>query len=223
MPNIFHAYWLDEKLDFNAEGQWNLPNEACLPSSLSNKISLPKPDLAMSFKLKSIVVDSKWYSDPIPSDLAPCLSPDGDPRCFPFLFMEVKKAHADLADAERANLYSASQALYNIFLWMARAKKKDEFFEKVRVFSFVFNVEKLSVRVHRAEKTEEDNGLGYCFDELFNLPQYTRDQVCLLLNSLLKKYAVEELHPILKETFEIVIKKQIAVESNKRRQRETRG
>jgi hypothetical protein len=52
------------------------------------------------------------------------------------------------------NLHSASQALLNIYRWTKSADKEEEFFDKVRVFSFALNAQELSVRVHRATHHE---------------------------------------------------------------------
>ena len=207
MINTFHTYWLNETLDYNTEGIWSLPRDVCLPSTIRNTVRMPKPDLAMSFKMSTLTTDADG-ADPIPPGIAPCLYPDGGFRCFPFLFMEVKKAGADLIDAERDNLYNASQALYNIYQWMKEASEEDAFFDKVRVLSFVFNVKELNVRVHRAARSSSSTTKGalrFVFDELYVLPRYTRDQACLLLNSLLENYAIKELHPILKRAFAAVV------------------
>jgi len=53
-----------------------------------DEVSLPKPDLAIFFKLESLS-DNPFGS--IPNDLNYCLRPDNveGERCFPFLFMEV--------------------------------------------------------------------------------------------------------------------------------------
>lgn len=223
MVSVFHPSWLHNTLDFNTEGQWSLPEDVCLPSTQSGKIKMPKPDLAISFKLSSLTVD-KDNADPIPLELASCLSPDGGFRCFPFLFMEVKKAGADLADAERDNLYSASQALYNIYQWMLQASREDRLLDKIRVFSFVFNAKELSVRVHRAARSET-GGLKFLFDDLFGPSKYTKDQACRLLDSLLENYVIEKLYPILKDIFKDVSNQEVErqIQLSKRRARDTRG
>jgi hypothetical protein len=201
MINIVNQYWLGKIFDWNSEGQWSQPKDTRLPSREDDDISLPKPDLAISFTLKSFTGDVD-DSDPIPADLEKCLSPDGGSRCFPFLFMEVKKAGADLQDAYIANLHSASQALYNMYNWMMQAGKEQEFFHKIRVFSLVFNAQDLSVRIHRAERLPTANGaLKFQFDEFSPLDRYTRDQACLLINTILTNYATPELHPTLKAAF----------------------
>ena len=124
---------------------------------------MSKPDLAMFFVLDSFVGEN--IEDPIPTELEKCISPHGGDRCFPFLFMELKKAGADLQDAYLANLHSASQALYNIYSWMVRVDRENEFLNDFRVFSLVFNAQDLSFRVHRAAK--KDGAIYFHFAELY--------------------------------------------------------
>ncbi|KAH8666005.1 hypothetical protein BGZ60DRAFT_529259 [Tricladium varicosporioides] len=76
MIHIINQYWLDQIFDWNTEGQWSQPKETRLPSREDDDISLPKPDLAISFTLNSFTI-AEDESDPIPADLAKCLSPDG--------------------------------------------------------------------------------------------------------------------------------------------------
>ena len=78
--------------DWNCKGQWSLPKDSCLPSQKDDDISLPKPGLAVSFTLKSLTGEHDDSDEE-------CISPDGHSRCFPFLFMEVKKTASDLQDA----------------------------------------------------------------------------------------------------------------------------
>jgi hypothetical protein len=194
MIHIINQYWLDPIFDWNTEGQWSQPKDARLPSRVDDEISLPKPDLAISFKLKSFTF-AEDESDPVPEDLKNCLSPDGGKRCFPFLFLEAKKGGADFKDAYIANLHSASQALYNIHSWMVRCDKEKLFLDKVRVFSVVINAQDLGIRVHRAVKMPSRGGeLSFLFDELRPSGRYTKDQVCLLIKTILNDYAAKELH-----------------------------
>ncbi len=205
MIHIINQYWLGGFFDWNSEGSWSQPEDSRLPSSKADTISSPRPDLAMFFTLKSFTGEA--IDDPIPSELEKCISPDGGDRCFPFLFMEVKKAGADLQDAYTANLHSASQALYNIYTWMVRLGQEEKFYNDVRVFSLVFNAQDLSVRVHRAEMRE--NGTVYfLFDELLPLQRYTKDQACLLIKTTVAEYAAKELHPLLKTAFKEVTKQE---------------
>jgi len=205
MIHIINQYWLGGFFDWNSEGSWSQPEDSRLPSSKADTISSPRPDLAMFFTLKSFTGEA--IDDPIPSELEKCISPDGGDRCFPFLFMEVKKAGADLQDAYTANLHSASQALYNIYTWMVRLGQEEKFYNDVRVFSLVFNAQNLSVRVHRAEMRE--NGTVYfLFDELLPLQRYTKNQACLLIKTTVAEYAAKELHPLLKIAFKEVTKQE---------------
>ena len=201
MIHMINQYWLGEIFDWNCEGQWSQPKDTRLPSIEDDEISLPKPDLAMFFTLESFSGEDD--EDPIPSELEKCISPDGRDRCFPFLFMEVKKAGTDLQEAQMANLHSASQALYNMYMWVVRAKNEQQFFNTVRVFSLVFNAQDLSVRVHRAA-LRENGEIGFRFDELLPLKRYTKDQACLLIRTIATEYAANELHPLLLEIFKKV-------------------
>ena len=202
MIEIIDRHQLHHFLTFNSEGQWKQHYSDCLISTDSDVVTLPKPDLNVSFKL-----DSFDKSAPIPGNLKQSFRPDSTGqkygRCFPFLFFEVKRATDNLEVALMANLHSASQALLNIYAWMVRAQHAEIFFEKVRVFSFVFNAQALSVRMHRATR-HEHTLLQYHFVELVEFNKYSKDQVCLLVRNILEKYAIQELHPVLKSSFHIV-------------------
>ncbi|KAL9124293.1 MAG: hypothetical protein Q9217_006361 [Psora testacea] len=150
-------------------------------------IKQPKPDLAISFTLESFT-GGEDDSDPYPPDLEKSLSPDGD--------------------AYLANLNNASQALNNMYLWMARVQKQQEFFKAVRVFSFVFNAQDLNLRVHRASQLADGN-LCFRFDQFSPLNGYTRDQACMLIRTLLTNYGSGELHPLLKDTFVETVKQEV--------------
>ncbi len=91
MIHIINQYRSGNMFNWNCEGQWSLPRDSRLPSQEDDEIALPKPGLAVSFTLKSFTGEED-DSDPIPTDLEGCIFPDGGSRCFPFLFMEVKKA-----------------------------------------------------------------------------------------------------------------------------------
>ena len=106
-----------------------------------------------------------------------------------------------------ANLHNASQALYNMYQWMARAGEEEKFFKAVRVFSFVFNAQDLSLRVHRASQLADGN-IAFRFDEFSPLERYTKDRACLLIKSILNDYAAQELHPMLRAAFTEIIKQE---------------
>ena len=119
--------------------------------------------------------------------------------------MEVKKAASDLQEAYLSNLNNASQALYNMYQWMARVDEIKGFEDKVRVFSLVFNAEDMLVRVHRC-KQDDDGNLWFYFEEPRNLVRYSRDEAWVLVNSILEDYAAKELHPTLKAAYKAVVK-----------------
>jgi hypothetical protein len=133
------------------------------------------------------------------------MRPDGGVgRCFPFIFMEAKRGAHDLEPAYMANLHSASQALFNIYIWMRQAGHEEIFFDRVRIFSIVLNAHEISVRVHRAIFLPESSSLSYHFDEIVSINGYSRDQACLLFKNVLIEYGKMELYSILKATFEEV-------------------
>lgn len=207
MIHIIDQYWLGERFDWNCEGQWSQPKDSRLPSTKDDEISLPKPDLAISFTLQSFT-QAEADSDPIPDDLEKTISPDGDKRCFPFLFMEVKKAGADLQDAYMTNLHNASQALYNMYTWMVNTEENlDKFFSTARVFSLVLNAQDLSVRIHRPHQLE-DGDISYRFEEFWPLARYSRNEACQLIKTILNDYAAAELHPILHSVFAEITKRE---------------
>jgi hypothetical protein len=72
----------------------------------------------------------------------------------------------------------------------------------VRVFTIVFNDRNICIRVHRAEKPPiTGEPLQFCFDEFVPPIYYTKDQACLLVETILTNYAASKLHPALKNTF----------------------
>lgn len=207
MIHIIDQYWLGEIFDWNCEGQWSQPIDSRLPPTKDDEIPLPKPDLAISFKLQSFT-RGEADSNPIPDDLERTISPDGHKRCFSFLSMEVKKAEADLQDAYMTNLNNASQALYNMYTWVVSTEENlDRFFSTARVFSLVLNAQDLSVRIHRPHLLEGGD-ISYRFQEFWPLNRYSKNQACQLIKTILNDYAAEELHPILQSVFAEIIKRE---------------
>ena len=222
MIHIIDQYWLGETFDFNCEGQWSQPKDSLLPSTKNDGISLPKPDLAISFKLQAFT-EEEADSDPIPDHLEKTISPDGDERCFPFLFIEVKKARAEVEEAYRTNLHTASQALYNMYTWMSCTKEHlQAFFGTVRVFSLVLNAQDLSVRIHRAFQPE-DQDLTYRYEEFRPLSRYSRNQACQLVKTIVNDYAAKELHSVLKSAFVEVTKQEKQLVRSKRKAEPSRS
>ena len=222
MMHIIDQYWLGENFGWNCEGLWSQPKDFRLPSTKYDEISLPKPDLAISFTLQSFI-QAEADSDPIPDDLEKTISPDGDKRCFPFLFLEVKKAGADLQDAYMTNLHNASQALYNMYTWMINTDEKlKDFFRVARVFSLVLNAQDLSVRIHRPFQLE-DGEISYRFDDFWPLSRYSRNQACQLFKTIVNDYAAKELHDILKSAFTEITKQEYERAKSKRKAEIVRG
>ncbi|KAI0506358.1 hypothetical protein F5B22DRAFT_650748 [Xylaria bambusicola] len=214
MMSIIDRCHLKPVFNYNFEGQWN--QEICpLPSTngLLDIIADPQPDLAIFFEFASLVgTDSFSKSAPIPPELQPCMNPDGNTqRCFPFIFIEAKKATADIESAILKNLHSASQALFNIYAWMSRAKQDDVFFKDVRVFSVAINEEEAIVRVHWAVPVSngDDSGLEFLHNNLHYRQEkkpYTRDGLCTLIHNILINYAEKTLLKILKSTVDKILK-----------------
>lgn len=206
MMSIIDTPQLPELFVYNCGSQWDLPKRFQLPSRASNdEVPLPKPDLAVFFTLEALT--GKDTSSPFPQEIASCMRPDGGvDRCFPFIFMAAKGEGAhDLESASIANLHSASQALFNIHIWMLRAGHEKIFFNRVRVFSIILTAQEISMRVHRAMPVPESKAISYHFDEVVSITRYSRDQACLLFKNVLIQYGENELHGILKSTFEEVL------------------
>jgi hypothetical protein len=203
MISIIDRWQLHDLFVFNCEGQWKAETIHLVPvTGRMLEVTLPKPDLAIFFKLSALTGSSVWA--PYPNEISRCLRPDGgDERCFPFFFMEVKRAADNLESAFRANLLSASQALYNIFIWMDRAGQQKDFFDHVRIFTMDLNAQEIHLRMHRAVRDEE-NFLTYQFTDIASLVGYNKDQACHLVRNVLMEYAEKELHGILKSTFQEV-------------------
>lgn len=221
MPSIIDRFSINDLFSFNCEGQWKLYQRHRLPSTgRIEHVTMPKPDLAIFFRLNALTGANIWAS--YPREIAGCLRPDGgEERCFPFFFMEVKRSADNLEAAFRANLHSASQALYNIFQWMSLVDLDGIFFQKVRVFSMDLNAQEVKVRAHRA-MLDHNNSLSFHFDDLTSLSNYTRDQVCQLVKSVLLDYARNELHDILKNAFQKVSEKEQSLAQEEAKSRNKR-
>ncbi|KAI1130572.1 hypothetical protein F5Y10DRAFT_289243 [Nemania abortiva] len=213
MMSILNRHQISDKFTFNCEGQW-LPqrNHYALPSTEENSIPDPKPDLAIFFRFESLLGEGPYsYSTPIPDRLKACMSPDGSiDRCFPFIFVEAKKGFHDLEFALMANMHSASQALFNIYVWMSEAGHQDKFFSDVRLFSLAINAKKFAFRVHRAQAVEEGGGEGleFYYDDICDGYNYKRDHVCNLIRNVIDSYAETTLLDVLKKSVLVVTQNQ---------------
>ncbi|GAP84235.1 hypothetical protein SAMD00023353_0700270 [Rosellinia necatrix] len=220
LMSILNRHQIGDQFDFNCEGQWSLrSNYYALPSTEENSIPAPKPDLAIFFRYSSLVGrGTYWKSTPIPDYLKPCMSPDGYiQRCFPFVFIEAKKGFRDLTPALVANMHSASQALFNIYVWMSEAGHKDEFFSDVRLFSIAINAREFVLRVHRAQVVEESEGLEFYYDDICRGYEYERDNICNLIQNILVGYAEKTLLNVLRQSVLAVVRNQREMQALKRK------
>ncbi|KAI0443730.1 hypothetical protein F4803DRAFT_549829 [Xylaria telfairii] len=220
LMSILNRHQISDKFDFNCEGTWSLRSSCyALPSTEKNSIPSPKPDLAIFCGFNSLVGRGPyWKSTPIPDDLKFCMSPDGYiQRCFPFIFIEAKKGFHDLTPALMANMHSASQALFNIFVWMRLAGHQTKFFSDVRLFSIAINAEKFALRVHRAQAAEEGEGLEFYYDDVCDGHAYKRDHICNLIRNVLVGYAEKTLINVLKESVETVLRNERQIQALKRK------
>ncbi|RMD43469.1 hypothetical protein DV735_g1659, partial [Chaetothyriales sp. CBS 134920] len=205
MISVIDRFDLGGIFAFSCEEQWGVSNHFLIqPTRVKSRISQPKPDLALSFQRTAFTGEDDLLDYPV--ELAKCLHPGvrGRERWFPFVFIEAKKDDNSLRDAFEKALYSASQALFNIYQWMRlEARLEDEFFDHVRVFTIVLNNEDITLRIHRAAKAD-DGRLRYRFAVVSKIKDYNRFQACHLVKSVLVDYGIPHLHPILKDTYETV-------------------
>ncbi|KIW97662.1 uncharacterized protein Z519_01246 [Cladophialophora bantiana CBS 173.52] len=205
---------------FSCEEQWRIEKQFLIkPRKPSSKITQPKPDLAISFH-RGAFIEARRLEYPL--ELGNCLHPGkrGRERWFPFLFMEAKREDSSLRTAFEKNLYSASQALFNIFQWMRLIPQlHQKFFKDVRTFSIVLNNEDMVLRMHRAER-DGDSQLRYEFTEVAKIRDYSRDAACHLVKSILLDYGLSHLHPILKDTFRMVVEMDHLRESGAKRKQD---
>ena len=92
LPDILNRHQLKLKQMFilRFESQWKTEGINAMPSTdpRDDRISAPKPDLAIFFKRDVL----GFSSAPIPHDIKTSLRPEGHRTlCFPFLFIEAKK------------------------------------------------------------------------------------------------------------------------------------
>lgn len=218
MISMIDRFDFQNLFSYSCEEQWAMEPDYCLPSLGSpNKISQPKPDLAISFQRNAVRGPALL---PYPINLSRCLHPGkkSDKRWFPFLFMEAKRADDTLEPAQERNLHNASQALFNIYQWM---KSEDDlrakFFDGVRVFTISLNVETLRLRVHRAESIGRNGQLFYHFQDVLRIDDYDRTKACHVMKTILLDYAKPWLLPVLKDTFERVAQRELNLGMKKKR------
>ena len=87
------------------------------------------------------------------------------------------------------------------------AGEVEAFFKTVQVFSFVFNAQGLSLRVHRASQLADGN-IGFRFDKFSPLGRYSKDQASLLIKTIVTDYAAQKLHSALNAAFAEIVKQE---------------
>lgn len=200
--------------DWHAKSAWSQPRETQLPSTSDDRIALPRPEIALFFTRLSFT--EKDDSAPIPEDLESCMFPDGIDRCFPFLFVELEKTTSDLDFASLVNLRSATQALYNIYHWMARAGMEDVFFKHIRVLSIAVSARECRIRLHRSSPNS-DGSIAFHFDELLQQSEDTIGDLSQRLNAFLSHFVPGELHRILRKAYdEVVLREERRVQWKRR-------
>jgi hypothetical protein len=137
MINVIDRHKLDPELDWVCESAWTCMR---MPQKISGALSQyqtapPKPDLAVAFKTKSIIdktelIDLGFFKGHMCAELA---KEANDGRAFHFFWMEVKGAQGDLANrvAYCQNFNTASQGLHNMYVFMKKADKEDDFLQRL--------------------------------------------------------------------------------------------
>ncbi|KAI1176424.1 hypothetical protein F4777DRAFT_546222 [Nemania sp. FL0916] len=213
MSLINHSY-LKNVFDFSCEAVWALNSTRQLPvvrgpDNTVEAIPNPKPDIAISFRPSSMATDRP--SVEIPPKLKSCAEPEQySDRRFPFLFIETGDGLQENFEMTLlANMYHASQALFNIYTVMHRAGHDAIFFRDVRVFSITINAFDFIARAHRASPREVDDGktqLEFHFEDIVRERRwYSRDHVCTLVQNILNDYAEPKLLGILRDTVKEVV------------------
>lgn len=216
MMDILDRHKLTESLDYNCEAQWT-----CLPVPSGIKwgwqLPSPRPDLFVAFKARAILNMRDW---PDLQNLRDYMCPETAKqgytnRAFPFFAMEVKGAQADLGNvaASYQNLNTASQALYNIYLFMAMANDLEIFHRDVRFFSVISTSSTFQLRMHRAreipvaERRESGSPLDFEFDTLFQRSgDYSKQEVTTVVKNIFE-YGVNVLLPILRSAVDRTLKR----------------
>lgn len=166
-------FGLKQHLDYSVQLGW--VSEAPLSRDSEGDLvpnpdlDAPKPDLAVAFRLDSIVQSHDYDTtlNALPATMRHhampenITTPQDSTRAFPFLMINALGNDAPYDDgaATERSCSDAAHALFNI--WMFVKDHEDLrclFFERVRVFTAGGNGEKFWVRVHRAERLPEKQG-----------------------------------------------------------------
>ena len=173
--------------------------------------------------------NSLWNEMPNATQRLACCENPGirwGTRIFPFFTIEAKKAETSSGDTvgKLQSLNNASQALHNMFEFFRDAglQHENKFFSEVRFFSVVASTEGLTIRIHRATKEPADgSGEGLIIKDRPDYPLrfehrefyrigrdgFDRKPVLEMLERILVGYGATELHLLLQNAAEALMKK----------------
>lgn len=219
-----------QSLDFSVEEPWScppIPTRAY--SRLSKFLTQPKPDFTVSFRRHMLISNSLWNEMPNAIQRLVCCENPGikwSIRIFPFFTIEARKTETSSGDTvgKLQSLNNASQVLHNIFEFFRDAglQHENKFFNEVRFFSVVASTEGLTIRIHRATKEPADgSGEGFIIKDRPDYPLrfehrefyrigrdgFDRKPVLEMLERILVGYGATELHLLLQNAAEALMKK----------------
>lgn len=217
MMDIINRHCLADSLDWICESEWTCNRMPRKMKPGAVEVVMPKPDLAVAFKTSSLINDFQMIDlGDFRSHMCPeNFKLDKIDRAFHFFSIEAKDTKAASANevAINQNFNTASQALHNIYRFMAKAGKLDTFYEKVRFYSVVATSAGFQLRVHRAAKLSKgrilpEYPLGFYHDEIYSMTgRYTKGEVVQIVENILVNYGIKILKPILQDTVDIVLAK----------------
>jgi len=215
MMDIINRHGLADSLDWICESEWTCNRMPRKMKPGAVEVVMPKPDLAVAFKTSSLINDFQMIDlGDFRSHMCPeNFKLDKEDRAFHFFSIEAKDKKAASANeiANNQNFNTASQALHNIYRFMAKSGKLDIFYEKVRFYSVVATSAGFQLRVHRATELSKglilpDYPLGFHFDEICSMTgRYTKGKVVHIVGNILVEYGIKILKPILEDTVDIVL------------------
>ena len=79
----------------------------------------------------------------------------------------------------------------------------------MHVFSISLNAEKLVARLHRTIRIPNSKLLQFCYDDLYTLYNYSKNEACLLIRSMLLEYGVARLRGYLAQAAPINLEREL--------------
>lgn len=212
MMDLFNRHDLPDSLDYTCACEWtcNRMPRKMRPGAV--EVVMPKPALAIAFKTSSFInVFQIRDLEDFRSNMCPeNINLGKEHRAFHFFSIEAEDS---IEVATNQNFNTASQALHNIYRFMAKAGQLDMFYEKVRFFSVVATTAEFRLRVHRATKLSKgrilpDYPLGFHFDEIhITTGWYSKGEVSQIVHNILVNHGIEILKPVLQESADNVLTK----------------